>query len=187
MIKEIQRSINALNVGNSLLYPTDTVWGIGCDALNKTAISTVYKIKERSDTKSMLVLVSDIEMLRLYVEEIPDSAFVILSEATKPTTIIYPRAKNLPANLVNPNGSIGIRITNESFSNALVTALGRPIVSTSANISGQPAAGVFNEVSQNIKERVSYIVDYRQNETEKAAPSAIVLVNTNGTVTFLRQ
>jgi L-threonylcarbamoyladenylate synthase len=176
-ISDLEQAIRVLQSGGVILYPTDTVWGIGCDATNEQAVARVYSIKEREDTKSMLVLVDSSERLDAY----PD-----LPEQARPTTVIYPNAHGLAKNLIAADGSIGIRITNEAFSQALCRQFGKPIVSTSANISGEPTARNFGQISQKIIERVDYICRYRQDDTSECAPSRIIKIEKDGSIKVIR-
>lgn len=186
----MQNSINTaceyLSQGKSILYPTDTVWGIGCDATNEQAVQNIYNIKERSDSKSMIILVSNFLMLQEYVPEVPFQAIEIMDEVSEPLTVIYPSAKGLAKNLLASDGSIGIRIPNDEFCKSMISKFGKPIVSTSANISGQAPASCFSTVNPIIVDRVDYVVDYRRDDTRKANPSMIVKVNTDGTITRIR-
>ncbi len=187
--EDLQAAIRVLREGGIILYPTDTVWGIGCDATNADAVQRIYALKQRADSKSMLVLLDAPGKLQGYVQEVPEIAWQLLevSEGAKPLTIIYPGAKSLAANLVAEDGSIGIRITEEAFSKALCAGLRRPIVSTSANISGQPAAHYFGEISQPILEGVDYICHYRQDDCTPRQPSSIIKLQTNGTIQIIRE
>ena len=183
---DIEQSLEILNRGGVMLYPTDTVWGIGCDATNSAAIERIYAIKKRSETQAMLTLVDSVDMLADYVEEIPEVAVQLMKEATRPLSIIYPTAKNLAANLIGNNGSIGIRIVQEAFCQKLIGAFGKPIVSTSANVSGEPTPRTFDEISENIKEAVDYIVCWRQDDRQAATASSIVLLKKDGNYQIIR-
>ena len=186
MFQDIKKSLEILNNGGSILYPTDTVWGIGCDATNSVAVEQIYSIKRRNETKSMLVLVNSFDMLAGYVNDIPCIAKQLHEEAMKPVTIIYPGAKNLAGNLIPDDSSIGIRVVRDTFCQQLIKAFGKPVVSTSANISGEPAPGIFDEISGEIREAVDYIVSWRQDDRKKAAPSSIIKLNVDGTYNVLR-
>ena len=150
--------------GGIILYPTDTIWGIGCDATNEKAVQRVYELKRRTDNKAMLVLMDSEAKLDRYVSDVPDIAWDLISVSDKPLTIIYSSAKNLATNLLGADGSVGIRITNEEFSKKLCERFRKPLVSTSANVSGEPSPANFSEVSEVIKEGVDYIVSYRQDD-----------------------
>lgn len=186
MQDDLQAAVDTLQKGGIILYPTDTVWGLGCDATNAEAVKRIFEKKKRADHKSMLVLLDTPAKLQNYVSEIPDMAWELIELTTKPLTIIYPKAKNLAENLVAEDGSIGIRITSENFSKALCQQFRKPIVSTSANISGMPNARCFNEISNEIKSAVDYIVQFRQNETELPAPSSIIKLDIGNVIKIIR-
>ena len=187
MIEDLQRALDTLHVGGIILYPTDTVWGIGCDATNSNAVEKVYKIKQRTDTKSMLVLVEDFFRLKNYVEQIPENINELLRRETKPLTIIYPGAKNLALNLIAEDGSIGIRIVKDEFCFHLIRSFKKPIVSTSANFSGNPAPGNFSEINPEIIKSVDYVVRYRQKDSSEGKPSRIIKVGTKGEIEVIRE
>ena len=187
MKKEIQKAIEVLKEGGTILYPTDTIWGIGCDACNPEAVSRIYNIKKREDSKAMLVLVDSIDRIWDYVEEIPKVALEILEVNDQPLTIIYPGARGLAENLVAADGSIGIRITAEPFSMGLIRALRKPLVSSSANIAGSPPPANFRDISEEIRNNVNYIVNWKQDSREKRKPSGILKVSLNGAIEIIRQ
>ena len=187
MRKEVEACIRVLQGGGTLLYPTDTVWGIGCDATDAWAVEKIYRIKKRSDSKAMLVLADSVDMVRDYVTEIPDTALQILEVNEEPLTIIYPCARGLAPNLTAGDGSIGIRITSEAFSKALVKSLGRPLVSTSANLAGQPAPADFSGIPAEIRTAVDYVADWRRHEQFKNKPSGILKVYLNGEIRVIRR
>ena len=172
--------------GGIILYPTDTIWGIGCDATNEKAVQRVYELKRRADNKAMLVLMDSEAKLDRYVSDVPDIAWDLISVSDKPLTIIYSSAKNLATNLLGADGSVGIRITNEEFSKKLCERFRKPLVSTSANVSGEPSPANFSEVSEVIKEGVDYIVTNRQDDMSKAAPSGIIKLGAGGLVQVIR-
>jgi len=183
--KDIEQCLKVLHDGGLILYPTDTVWGIGCDATNEKAVERVYQLKKRSDEKAMIVLVADERDVLKYVASPDLSVFGYLEGATKPTTVIYDNAIGLAENLVGKDGSIAIRICEEPFCKHLLKRFRKPVVSTSANISGQPAARLFSEISSEIKAGVDYLVNYRQDDTTLAAPSSVIRWE-NGKVQVLR-
>lgn len=187
--EDLHEAVRVLREGGVILYPTDTVWGIGCDATNEAAVQRIFEIKHRADSKSMLVLLDGAGKLQGYVERVPDTAWTLLevSEGQKPMTIIYPKAKNLAHNLLAEDGSVGIRITQEPFSRALCEQLRRPVVSTSANISGEPAAKVFDEIVQEILDAVDYVCMYRRNDKTPHQPSSIVKIDEVEHITIIRQ
>ena len=183
--KDIEQSLKVLHDGGLILYPTDTVWGIGCDATNEKAVEKVYRLKKRSDEKAMIVLLADERDVLKYVASPDLSVFDYLEGATKPTTVIYDDAIGLAENLVGQDGSIAIRICDEPFCKHLLKRFRKPVVSTSANISGQPAARLFTDISTEIKAGVDYLVNYRQDDTTVAAPSSVIRWQ-NGKVQVLR-
>lgn len=186
MTEDIKKACEVMAAGGIILYPTDTIWGIGCDATNEKAVQRVYELKRRADNKAMLVLMDSEAKLDRYVSEVPDIALDLISVSDKPLTIIYSSAKNLATNLLGADGSVGIRITNEEFSKKLCERFRKPLVSTSANVSGEPSPANFSEVSEVIKEGVDYIVSYRQDDRSKAAPSGIIKLGAGGLVQVIR-
>lgn len=173
--------------GGVILYPTDTIWGIGCDATNEDAVRRVYEIKQRQDSKAMLVLVDSSVKVDFYVRDVPEVAWDLIDLADKPLTIIYSGARNLAANLLAEDGSVGIRVTNEDFSKRLCQQFRKAIVSTSANISGQPSPKNFNEISEEVKSAVDYIVGYRQEEMSNPKPSSIIKLDKGGVIKIIRE
>lgn len=186
MTEDIKKACEVIAAGGIILYPTDTIWGIGCDATNEKAVQRVYELKRRADNKAMLVLMDSEAKLDRYVSDVPDIAWDLISVSDKPLTIIYSSAKNLATNLLGADGSVGIRITNEEFSKKLCERFRKPLVSTSANVSGEPSPANFSEVSEVIKEGVDYIVSYRQDDMSKAAPSGIIKLGAGGLVQVIR-
>ena len=186
MIEDIKAALDVLQKGGIILYPTDTIWGIGCDACNENAVKKVYEIKNREDSKSMLVLMENVAMLDRYINEVPEIAYDLIELTDKPLTIIYDGAKNLAKNLIAEDGSVGIRMTTEAFSSELIRRFKRPIVSTSANISGKPSAACFSEIDLKIIESVDYVVKYRQDDFEKAEPSGIIKLGRGGEIKVIR-
>ncbi|WP_018337772.1 L-threonylcarbamoyladenylate synthase [Butyricimonas synergistica] len=184
--EEVREACEILRNGGVILYPTDTIWGIGCDATNEEAVRKVYELKRREDSKAMLVLLDDVGKLASYVE-VPDVAYDLLEVNDKPMTIIYPGAKNMAKNLIAADGTIGIRITSEVFTKALLYRFRKPIVSTSANISGEPSPKCFAEISDTVKSAVDYVVDFRRNETANPAPSSIIKLGAGGEIQIIRK
>ena len=193
---DLQEALRVLRAGGIIVYPTDTVWGIGCDATNAEAVKKIYALKQREDSKSMLVLLDSPAKLNYYLSDIPDAAWTLL-EATndgndendgmmKPLTIIYPNARNLAPNLIAEDGSIGIRITNEAFSKALCAQLKHPIVSTSANISGHPSAHFYAEIEQAILDGADYVCRFRRDDDCPHEPSSIIKINADGSFKIIR-
>lgn len=194
--EDLQEALCVLRQGGIIVYPTDTVWGIGCDATNPDAVARIYALKNREDSKSMLVLLDSSAKLDYYVD-VPESAELLLETtndqtgndpmaSSKPMTIIYPNARHLASNLIAEDGSVGIRITQEPFSNALCAQLKRPIVSTSANISGQPAAHFFREIEPSILKGSDYVCRFRQDDETPHEPSSIIKINSDGTFVIIR-
>jgi len=186
MHDDLKAALEVLQKGGVILYPTDTIWGIGCDATNEEAVNQIYTIKNRDDAKSMLVLMENAALLERYVVEVPEIAYDLIELTDKPLTIIYDGAKNMAKNLMAEDGSIGIRVTRETFSSELIRRFKRPIVSTSANISGKPSPSCFDEIDQKIIDAVDYVVKYRQDETQKAVPSSIIKLGRGGQIKIIR-
>ena len=172
--------------GGVILYPTDTIWGIGCDATNPEAVKRVYDIKRRADSKAMLVLVDSAVKVDFYVNEVPDVAWDLIELATRPLTIIYDGARNLAPNLLAEDGSVGIRVTQERFSQQLCRQYRKAIVSTSANLSGTPSPHCFADICDEVQQAVDYIVDYTREETAAATPSSIIELGAKGAVKIIR-
>ncbi len=184
--QSIHKAVQTVKAGGLILYPTDTVWGIGCDATDAKAIDRIYKLKQRDDSKSLIILVAEGRAILKYVAAPNPAIFDILQNSDRPTTVIYDNALGLPDNLVNEDGSIAIRVVKEPFCKALIKRLGKPVVSTSANISGQPAPRIFSEITEVIRKGVDYIVEYRQEDRHLAAPSRIIKLNKNGEIQTIR-
>ena len=185
--EDIKKCVEIMRKGGIILYPTDTIWGIGCDATNADAVKRVYDLKQRTDSKAMLVLVDNEARLDRYVTDVPEVAYQLVEVADKPLTVIYDGAKNLAPNLVGSDGSIGIRVTREAFSRELCRRFGRPVVSTSANVSGEPSPACFADISDDIKNAVDYVVQSRQREKTKSAPSSIIKLRPDGEITIIRK
>ena len=187
MNEDIKKAIEVLNAGGVILYPTDTIWGLGCDATNETAVEKIYKIKKRMETKSMLVLIDSPAKLNAYVQEVPEIAWDLIELSEKPLTIIYPDARNLAKNLISEDKTIGIRVTSEEFSKKLCERFRKPIVSTSANISGEKSPASFHEISEEIKLAVDYMVDYKQNDKTPSKPSSIIKLGKGNLIEIIRE
>lgn len=187
MIEDIKKACQVMSEGGVILYPTDTVWGLGCDATNPDAVRRVYEIKQRADSKAMLVLVDSSVKVDFYVTDVPDVAWDLIDLADKPLTIIYSGARNLADNLIGEDGSVGIRVTSEAFSHRLCQQFRKAIVSTSANISGQPGAANFSEISEEIKAAADYIVGYRQDDMSRPKPSSIIKLDKGGVIKIIRE
>lgn len=185
--EEIKQACEVMAKGGVILYPTDTIWGIGCDATNPEAVKRVYDIKQRADSKALLVLVDSTAKVDFYVSEVPEVAWDLIELATRPLTIIYDQARNLAPNLLAEDGSVGIRVTRERFSQQLCQRFRKAIVSTSANISGTPSPRTFADISEEVKQAVDYIVDFRREEQSEAVPSSIIKLGAKGEVKVIRQ
>lgn len=183
---DIQNALVTLQKGGIILYPTDTIWGIGCDATNELAVEKIYKLKNRNIEKSMIVLLADEKEILKYVYHEKAPVFDFIKGIQKPVTIIYSRARNLANNLINGDGSIGIRLVSDPFCARLIKALGKPLVSTSSNISGYPPPALFTDIDITIKNGVDYIVQHRQDDTVSAIPSTVIKLNDNNSFTIIR-
>ena len=186
MEQDIKQCLETLRSGGLILYPTDTIWGIGCDATNPDAVRRVYELKQRSDSKALIVLLHNEAMLDHYVVDVPEMARELLDVAVNPLTIVYEGAYNLAPNLMGENDSVGIRIPHDEFAQTLCRRFGKPIVSTSANISGAASPSCFAEIDERVKAGVDYVVKYRQTDRTKASPSNIILLRGDGTFKILR-
>ena len=185
MEKEIGNALNTLKKGGLLLYPTDTIWGIGCDAANAEAVDKIYKLKQREESKSMICLVSDMKMLQQYVEEVPEAAYDIMKYAARPTTIIYDKPIRIAENLIAKDNTLAIRVTNDPFCQKLIRKLRRPLVSTSANLSGTASPKEFKEITPAILEGVDYVVNLHRTK-KNTQPSTIIQLKNDGTVKVIR-
>lgn len=174
MEEEIKKCVELLRAGKVIIYPTDTVWGIGCDATNADAVKKIYGIKQRAESKSMLVLLDDFSNLPRYVKQIPAIASVLVLSTNRPTTFIYPTAQNFAPNLIPEDGSIAIRIVRSCFCQKLISELGHPIVSTSANISGMPSPTTFSDIAGEILDSVDYVVPEKYSDSTDFKPSRII-------------
>lgn len=183
---EIERAFHILKKGGIILYPTDTVWGVGCDATNASAVDKVYALKKRSDQKALICLVSDMRMLEQFVEKVPETTYDILKFAEKPTTIIYDKPIRIAENLVAEDDSLGIRIVRNEFCQKLIRKMRRPLVSTSANISGEKTPESFAEISPEILKGVDYVVNLQQDK-KSISPSSIIKLSNDGKVKIIRK
>ena len=182
----IAKTIEVLNAGGVILYPTDTVWGLGCDATNSAAVKRIYEIKRRADSKAMLTLVDAAGRVDYYFDRVPEIAWDLWEVTDKPLTLILPRARNVAPELIAAYGTMGMRITSEEVSQTICARLKRPLVSTSANISGEPTAKCFADISEEIKQAVDYIVPLRQEERKNPAPSGIIKLGDGGLIQVIR-
>ncbi len=185
--QDIKNAIEAMRKGGVILYPTDTVWGIGCDATNAEAVKRVYEIKQRDDSKALICLVDSDARLQRYVRNVPDVAWQLIDCVEKPTTLILDGAVNLAPNLIAEDGSIGMRITKEAFSHELCFRFQKAIVSTSANISGEPAAQNYRDIDPRILEKVDYVCWTRRQEHQPHQPSSIIKLSADGQVVIIRK
>ena len=184
--EDVKKACEVMEAGGVILYPTDTIWGIGCDATNEEAVKRVYEIKKRADSKALIVLVDSPVKVDFYVKDVPAIAWDLLEVADKPLTIIYSGARNLAPGLLAEDGSVGIRLTTEEFSRKLCQRFRKAVVSTSANVSGRPSPANFGEIPEEIKSQVDYIVGYRQDDTSRPSPSSIIKVEPGGVVKIIR-
>jgi L-threonylcarbamoyladenylate synthase len=183
---DITNALRVLEQGGVILNPTDTVWGLGCDATNTRAVEKVYRIKNRTEAKSLIILLDDFSKISSYVGKVPDITADLLESINNPVTIIYSNARQLAPNVVAPDGTIGIRIVKDDFCAELIRRFGKPIVSTSANISGHEAPGAFSHITDDIKKAVDYIVAYKQDYFNRSKPSTIIRLQENGNYTIIR-
>lgn len=183
---DIQKSLKVLQEGGILLYPTDTIWGIGCDATNTQAVGKIYRIKSRTEAKSLIILLDHIDKLATYIKKVPDITGDLLASITNPVTIIYSNARMLAPNVVAPDGTVAIRIVKDDFCAELIRRFGKPIVSTSANISGFDTPVVFSQIADEIKNAVDYTVAYKQDYYNRSKPSTIIRLQDNGMYTIIR-
>lgn len=185
--KDIEHCVSVLQQGGTILYPTDTVWGIGCDATNPQAVDKIYQLKDRPHNKSLIVLVADEKDILKYVANPNPQVFNFLKNTDKPTTVIYDGAIGLAHNLVHEDGSVAIRIVKEKFCRHLLKRFRKPIVSTSANLSADPTPAIFKEINNYIVTGVDYVVNYRQDDEQPVSASAVVKLHTDGSTTFIRK
>ncbi|MHC1733602.1 MAG: L-threonylcarbamoyladenylate synthase [Bacteroidales bacterium] len=183
---DITDALKVLRSGGVILYPTDTVWGLGCDATNAEAVRRIYDIKQRAENKSLLILVNSVPMLERYVDNPPEVALQMAELSEKPMTIVYDRGRSLAEGVASDDGSVGVRICSDPFCDALITGLRKPLVSTSANISGNSAPAIFDEISEDVKATVDYVCLWRQDDRSRSEPSSVIKVSGNGIVKILR-
>lgn len=184
---EVNKALKVLQDGGIILYPTDTIWGIGCDATNTEAVQKIFALKQREESKSMIVLIDTDNKLQSYITEVPEIAYQLIEFAENPLTLVMPGARNISPALIAEDGSVGIRVVNHPFCQQLIQRLRKPIVSTSANISGQPSPEYFSKISQDIIDGVDYVVDIDQHSMEKKNPSTIMRLGPNGSFEFIRR
>ena len=184
---DIKNALKVLRDGGVILYPTDTIWGLGCDATRAEAVRRIYDIKKRADSKSLIVLVNSVTMLSRYVDNPPDIALELAEMAEKPLTVVYDRGRGLAEGVTSDDGSVGVRICSDPFCDGLLNAFRKPLVSTSANISGSEAPAVFDEISEEMKAAVDYVCLWRQDDRRRAAASSVIKISSNGVIKILRQ
>jgi L-threonylcarbamoyladenylate synthase len=184
---DLKKAVDVLVKGGVILYPTDTIWGLGCDATRQDAVERIFSIKQRDDSKSLIVLVNGFGMLERYVRNIPEIAYQLAEVADKPLTIIYPNGRSLAPGVFGSDGSVGIRICFDGFCNELITRFRKPVVSTSANISDAPAPAIFSEIKEVIASSADYVVSYRQSDTTRNTPSSIIKVEDDGVIRIIRK
>lgn len=184
---DIRQAVEVMNRGGVILYPTDTIWGIGCDATNEEAVRKVYEIKRRSDAKALITLIDSEAKLQFYVPDVPDVAWDLIELSEKPLTIIYDNARNLAPNLLAEDGSAGIRLTREEFSRNLCMRMKRAIVSTSANVSGEPSPRSFSDISSDVLQAVDYVCTSRREENTNPPASSIIKLGAGGLIKVIRE
>ena len=184
---EIKKSLEVLKDGGVILYPTDTIWGLGCDATNETAVQKILTIKNRPAEKSLIILLDTDNKLQSYVTEVPEVAYDLIEYAENPLTIIFSGAKNLAQGVINMDGTVGIRIVRHDFCTKLVERFRKPIVSTSANLSGQNSPRFFDEIDSEILDSVDYVVEFQQEDKSLKKPSTIIKLGPSGQFEFIRK
>jgi L-threonylcarbamoyladenylate synthase len=184
---ELKKALAVLKKGGIILYPTDTVWGIGCDATNDAAIERIKDLKKRSANKSFIILLDDEGKLIRYVKEVPEQAFTLIEFAERPLTIIYDQGVNVSRNAIAADGSVAIRVTHDKFCKQLIYRLQKPLISTSANISGSESPATFSDIDAEVLNGVDYVINLRQNEKAKEKPSTILKLESNGRIRFIRK
>ena len=184
---EISRALEVLKKGGIILYPTDTIWGIGCDATNDEAISKIFSLKQREESKSLIVLLDTDNKLLRYVKEVPEQAWTLIEYSERPLTIIYENGLNVSKKILGDDGSLAIRITKDPFCQQLIHKFGKPLISTSANISGELPPASFHHITPAVLNGVDYVVNLRQNDKSTSKPSVIMKIGLNGEVKFIRK
>jgi L-threonylcarbamoyladenylate synthase len=184
---EVEKALKVIQDGGIILYPTDTIWGVGCDATNTEAIKKIFKLKQRDEAKSMIILLDTENKLESYVKEVPAVAYDLIEYAENPLTLVMPGAKNISPALIAADGSVGIRVSSHQFCQQLIQRLRKPIVSTSANISGSLSPQNFSEIAQEIIDGVDYVVDLDQHDLSKKKPSTIMRIEPDGRFEFIRR
>jgi L-threonylcarbamoyladenylate synthase len=185
--EDLKESLNTLRQGGIILYPTDTIWGLGCDPANEPAVNRIFQLKSRGENKSLIILADSLSMVERYVTEIPEIVYELAEVSDTPLTIIYPKGKNLAAGVCSEDGSVAIRICKDEFCYELIRRFRKPVVSTSANLSGSPSPGNFSEIEKTIVNAVDYVVKFRQDDRSKGLASPVIKVNLNGTIKIIRK
>jgi L-threonylcarbamoyladenylate synthase len=185
--EDIKESLNTLRKGGIILYPTDTIWGFGCDPTNESAVSGIFKLKSREENKSLILLADGISMIERYVKDVPEIVYELVEVSDTPLTIIYPGGKNLAPGVCSHDGSIGIRICKDEFCSELIGRFRKPIVSTSANLSGRSSPGNFSEIEENLIGKIDYVVKYRQDDRCKNSASPVIKINKDGSIKIIRK
>ena len=185
--EDIKESLKTLRQGGIVLYPTDTIWGLGCDPTNEAAVNKIFNIKSRDENKSLIILVNGLSMIERYVEDCPEIVFELAGVSDSPLTIIYPKGKNLAEGVCGKDNSIAIRICNDEFCSELISRFRKPIVSTSANFSGSPSPENFSEIEKPLIDKVDFVVNWRQNDRSKSFASPVIKVNLDGTIRIIRR
>ena len=185
--EDIKNSVAVLKSGGVILYPTDTIWGLGCDATNSAAVSRIFALKEREENRSLIILVNGIELLSRYVKDIPQTAMELASVSDDPLTIIYPEGRNLAEGVCSTDGSVGIRICNDPFCNELISRFRKPVVSTSANTSGKSSPSFFEEIEPELIKRCDYVVKYRRDDRRLHKPSPVIRIENDGSLKIIRR
>lgn len=184
---EIKKAVEVLRKGGTILYPTDTIWGIGCDATNTEAVKKIFDIKQRDESKSLIILVCNESMLLKYVRDVPEVAWELIEVSDKPLTIIFDKTHGIAHNVLAQDGSLAVRICKDDFCNRLIYKFGKPIISTSANLSGEKTPSNFHEINDNIVSNVDYAVSYRQEEYGLSTPSTIIKLSNSGEIKIIRK
>lgn len=184
--RDATEAVKVLRSGGVILYPTDTVWGLGCDATNAQAVRRIYEIKQRAENKSLIILVNSVPMLERYVDNPPEVALQMAELSEKPMTVIYDRGRSLAEGVASADGSVGVRVCSDPFCDALITGLRKPLVSTSANISGNSTPAIFDDISEEVKGAVDYVCLWRQDDRSRSKPSSVIKVSGNGVVKIIR-
>ena len=185
--EDIKESLNTLRQGGIILYPTDTIWGLGCDPTNSAAVEKIFKIKSRVESKGLIILADGLSMIDRYVKDIPQIVYELADVSDTPLTIIYPKGKNLAAGVCYEDESIAIRICHDEFCMELINRFRKPIVSTSANLSGKPSPVNFDEIEKTIIDKADFVVNHRQNDRSKGNASPVIKVNEDGTIKIIRK